>query len=46
MKLSKEEKKAKKKAKEEAKINKRVEFVITETKRMLEKLLGGGTDVR
>lgn len=46
MKLSKEEKKAKKKAKEEAKINKRVEFVIAETKRMLEKLLGGGVDVR
>lgn len=46
MKLSKEEKKAKKQAKEEAKINKRIEFVVAETKRMLEKLLGGGENVR
>lgn len=46
MKLSKEEKKAKKEAKKEAKHQERIAFVIEETKRMLQKLLGGGSDVR
>lgn len=46
MKLSKKEKEVKKEAKKEAKTQKRIDFVLAETKRMLEKLLGGGFNVR